>query len=408
MGFAFNPFTGNLDKTGEGIIGPEGPQGDTGPAGADGATGATGATGPQGDTGSVSAASGMDVTGDTTSDTYYGPLANTDRSMTFITNPLGGQYSNGTATSTGYLIIKVPAQVGDSYTGYGLHIEVGGQYLPPVQLYLSAQWLSTSFNSLGMYSTSTNSLNYDCRAGKDDDDNIYFVIGADDSSWARVQIKIKSANIGYVYKDVDAFKEGWDISISADISHITVSETSSKSDIVTKAIGNSRKDNNQTMTSGGWRTIADLGGTSYHARLLVHRYNQCQMEFSISESYGRETLTLHSCVQLSANSYQGVRLTTNNKLQVKMGSSYTTSNTVVVLYSDKNITINSEAATGSEGVAASIEFSGTTIGEIHAQSLKVESKITTETLNIDSVPTSDSGLNSGDVWSDGGTLKIVS
>jgi hypothetical protein len=50
----------------------------------------------------------------------------------------------------------------------------------------------------------------------------------------------------------------------------------------------------------------------------------------------------------------------------------------------------------------------TTVATFSSTGLAVTGKTTTTTLNISSIPTSASGLSSGDVWSDGGTLKIVS
>ncbi len=58
-----------------------------------------------------------------------------------------------------------------------------------------------------------------------------------------------------------------------------------------------------------------------------------------------------------------------------------------------------EASIGAEGDTTQIDLVVTPYG--------ASGKLKTPRLNISSIPTSSSGLSSGDIWSDGGTLKII-
>jgi len=45
--------------------------------------------------------------------------------------------------------------------------------------------------------------------------------------------------------------------------------------------------------------------------------------------------------------------------------------------------------------------------EVHLQTLHSVGPIRVDTINIANLPTSATGLRSGDIWSDSGTLKVV-
>jgi hypothetical protein len=55
-----------------------------------------------------------------------------------------------------------------------------------------------------------------------------------------------------------------------------------------------------------------------------------------------------------------------------------------------------------------LQATGVYASDVVSSTLVTNSKVTVSKLNIKNIPTSASGLSSGDVWNDGGTLKIVS
>lgn len=307
----------------------------------------------------------------------FSQVLNDDDNLTFIDNPLGGHFTNGTGTDTGYLVIQSPHLVGNNYTNYSLTIQIASQFRSPMQLYISARWLTTAFDQVYAYSIDSDGVNHTVRVGNDGT-NIYFIIGDADTEWNRITAKIKDVAIGYVYKPIDVFKEGWDMSIDSSLPvGFTENKSQTSVDIFKTTLGFSENPEG-ILTVNAWNTIATGNTLSYSGRILLDRLDQGLCEFSVQQSYSNTFLKLHRLSQLNDNTLQGIRITDDEKIQVKLGdTAYDDNWRIAVLDSDKNITIvEPTVASSGDTVLRSIEFTGTTYGEIHDNEITVQNDIT--------------------------------
>jgi hypothetical protein len=343
-------------------------------------------------------------------------LVNLDDGMTYIQSPRGGQFGFGTSDIDGYLIVKLPLDTSSGDNGYfriKFIIDVASQ--DPQRCFqteVSFTWNLSNVLSSGFQATQIGGENLQVQFG-DDGQYIYIILGEADTNWFRSTVKIKDVMVDWNVDDVDIWREGWDIDIDTSL-------PASFGDIRTVLVPNVRgglKESqfvSTTLTTNGWhRILAFTTSSNGHgaAKGTVNRLGTGAMDFEFNVgNYGDEVLKMTGLTQLSTNYFQGIRLTRESGvtyLEVKCGS---TANAMVWNIFDYTDIVNivDETDTGTSTVLKSIEFVAEELGEIHAQSIGIQGKVTTETLNISGVPTSATGLSSGDVWSDSGTLKIVS
>lgn len=299
-------------------------------------------------------------------DGIYSTILNANDDTTYISN-VNGQLKY--FTGTGCIKIKSPSVVGNNYSNYNIRIMVMSQYHSPIEYIIQARWLQTYFDHLNVYSTSAEAKNYQVAAGNDGT-NIYFTIGEETTSWDRVSVKIIDIFMDYMYDDIDTFKNGWEISLDDDVSDITFNETVTNTDLLGAAIG-TVKLLGQTLQSNDWTTIATTDEYSATGKFFINRADQIKLFFTVAISYNYVTLTIESLVQLDADSIQGIRVTTDKEIQIKMGAIYTSSVDIVLLNSDGYFDLANIAATGSETTNKEITVSGTELGYIHSNDLIV-------------------------------------
>ena len=294
-------------------------------------------------------------------------VINTDGNLTYVNNPIGGQHSIGTAIRTGYLVIKTPHTVGNNYVHYNFTLEIGSQYESPMQMHISAQWLTAGFSKLYAYSISQETRNYTIRAGSDGT-YIYFLIGEADTSWNRSYVKLKDISIAYSYKDVDVFKTGWEIDFSSDVAGFTANKTQEYVDIFNQITGVIKTTENYQKNN--WNTIALGSPNSCSATFLLKRLDQIEGSFTVSKSYGKRTLKVNYLTQYSQESIKGIRLTSNNEVQILLGNEYNTNIDITIVNSSGEFQLVNSLATGNETVVRSIDLNGTEFGEIHSNSIE--------------------------------------
>ena len=331
----------------------------------------------------------VSITGTFTAPEIVGSLTreSTASGRKFIVSPENGYLAQNTSSSTGYLIIETPAIVGNNYSAFNINLEIGGQYNSPMQMYISSQWLTSNFSNSRnyAYSISEELTNYPIRWGSDGT-NSYIIIGESDTSWSRRTFAIKSVSTNYIYNDTDAFTTNWDISINSDISSITIIDTQSDVDLMSKT--GVKRILDQTFTGSSWNTIAtlDFGTTTESSGVIkVLRLGQGHFSFSFSANdYGKRTLKLEPGSAFNSSVYTGVRITDDDKIQLYVGTyANATSSIIIEGYRLNGTTLVSEVATGTETSLLEItDVDADEWGEVHAQEFKVNDKITAEDLYI--------------------------
>ncbi len=312
----------------------------------------------------------LDVNGSGRFKGIYSPILNSEGALSKIINPQGAQLSNGTATSTGVIKFKIPSVVGNNYSNYGFVVQIGSQGGFLSETFIQARWLTSGFDELEAY---TLGRNFKVRVGTDGTDQ-YLLIGETDSTWFRTNITLREFYVDYSYKDIDAFKEGWEISFDTDISDITINQTVTNSDYAEQFAG-ALQLTNQTFATSSWNTIATLDSLSGTATFLIKRADQGILSFTVADSYGRKILKLNYLTQLNTGLYQGIRVTTDNEVQVLIGTSYSSVNDIYA-FNSKGVTLTNAIASGAETVDKVITFNSTEEGEITTDPLTVRNNFT--------------------------------
>ncbi|WP_431137475.1 hypothetical protein [Psychroserpens mesophilus] len=314
-------------------------------------------------------------------------------------------YGNGT---NGYMIIKTPLIEGNNYSAFNIEVEIGGQYSSSLKMNISVRWLTSGFDILNVYSTSSELRNYTVRCGKDADGKTYIIIGDSTTNWNRYYIKINSVTSSYIYDDIEVFKQGWVISQSVNLpAGFIQNEILTNTDLIVVNTGISK--GTFVPSNNTWHTVAQGDLLCFEGDIIVKRLDQATMSFRVAKSYSNRFLKLNFVEQFSSNAFQGIRMTTDNKIQIKWGSYNTTTMDLFINNNnDGGLSLADEEALSGDTVSKVIEFTGINeSGEIHYNDIETKSTVKAETLNLSNVPTSSSGLSSGDVWNDSGILKIV-
>ena len=308
----------------------------------------------------------VDSRGDLTANKAFTPIVReVAGGRAFIYNPKGGFFAQATAIATGYYIIKTPLLVGNDYASIGVTFEIGSQYHSPVEFKLSSQWLTNSWEQLEVYSTSKETVNYPVKLGNDGV-NTYIIIGTDTTVWNRTSLVVKEVTTNYAYNDVDVFSKDWDVSINNDISSITIDKTQEMVDYSGLVTGITQL-LKQNVTKSSWNTIAEFSALNIednpYGEFYINRVNTCAMSFSFSSNFnGTDTkhLTLNWVNQYDNSFYQGVRITDDYKIQVKIGSHSNAGNghNIRVFNSQGIKLVTPTAATGNETILKEIDFTG--------------------------------------------------
>jgi len=321
----------------------------------------------------------LDVVGNVKADGAIAPVMRNEGDIKKVINPKGGQYSMGTGSATGALVIKFPDGIDltDNYANYQFAIQIGAQTISPAEFFIQARWLVGGFNDLNGYATSAENFDYKISVGKDGT-NKYLIIGETTTSWVRNSFIIKEVYVDYINPaDIDVYRDGWEISIMSDISAITVDVSQAHSDYAYQAVAAVKKEN-AALTASSWNTIATLGSLSGAGVFVLKRLDQAILSFTVSESYGRRHLNVNYYTALNTTTIEGVRITTNGKVQVLLGTTYN-SNWEINCYYAKNVTLTAEVADPADAAAQSIDITGNNVGEIHTDAFVINQALTVKT-----------------------------
>jgi hypothetical protein len=321
----------------------------------------------------------LDVVGNIKAEGIAAPVMRNEGDIKKVINPKGGQYSMGTGSATGALVIKFPDGIDltDNYVNYQFAIQIATQTSSPAEFFIQARWLVGEFDELSGYSTSAENADYKISVGKDGT-NKYLIIGETTTSWVRNSFTIKEVYVDYVNSaDVNVYKEGWEVSIMSDISSITIDESLAHSDYAYQAVAAVKKEN-ASLTASSWNTIATFGSLSGAGVFVLKRLDQAILSFTVSESYGRRHLNVNYYTARNTTTIEGVRITTNDKIQVLLGTTYNSSWEINCYYA-KNVTLTAEVADPADAAAQSIDITGNNVGEIHTDAFAINQALTVKT-----------------------------
>jgi hypothetical protein len=320
----------------------------------------------------------LDVVGNIKAEGISSPVIRDEGDIKKVINPGGGQYSLGSSASTGALVIKFPddIDIGSPYVNYQFAIQIAAQTSSPAEFFIQARWLVGEFRDVSGYSTSAENKDYKISVGKDGT-NKYLIIGETTTYWNRNSFAIKEVYVDYINTaNIDVYRDGWEISIMSDISSITVEESLAHSDYAYQAVAAVKR--TATLTASSWNTIATLGSLSGAGVFVLKRIDQAILSFTVSESYGKRHLNVNYYTAFNTTTIEGVRITTNGKVQVLLGSSYN-SNWEINCYYAKNVTLTAEVADPADAAAQSIDITSNNVGEIHTDAFVINQALTVKT-----------------------------
>ena len=142
-----------------------------------------------------------------------------DTHMGFIPHPIGAQYRSDSSSDTGYILIKLPTDIGDSpddmvsfyvdiydyTTNEMISVFVGG-YTYTTSNQISNYW----YNCTAIINTKLTSKDFNVRFGNDGT-NFYVAIGETNSVWAHPSIVVRDFQCSY-RGNVEHYIDGWAIS----------------------------------------------------------------------------------------------------------------------------------------------------------------------------------------------------
>lgn len=152
-----------------------------------------------------------------------------------------------------------------------------------------------------------------------------------------------------------------------------------------------------TSNLGAKLNVKGSGSTSSTTSLLLENSSGTEL-FKVTDN-GAFTVG----AGFVTNSYIGVHLFKNGASNwLKIDGGVTGANTAEIRSRGNSLTISADAAFGNGDLILNA------VNKINNQVNNVlKGTWTSNGLNLPSLPTSSTGLNAGDVWNDGGTLKIV-
>jgi len=297
----------------------------------------------------------LDVGGNINADLGYLPIVKSHANSAHIQNPKGGFLSLRTGQFTGYFIIQLPFTVGTDYQSAGMVVEIGGQNQGVVQYNISFTWLTTSFSTLHVSTTADLQKDYvhTVRAATDGT-NTFLIIGEDDTTFNRTYCVIKSVTTNYTgSNDAELWKSNFNIiGYQNDISGYTINRTVKGNYGATAA--------SVTLTHNEWTTIAVLNPSSndnVYGTIQINRYGNNTLLFDFAvDSYNNSYLFLRHCLMINTEMFQNIRITSDNKIQVKFGNNTNNTGFIVKLFNQKNSEISIGSAIGNETAKKSIQI----------------------------------------------------
>ena len=306
-----------------------------------------------------------------------GRTYNTTGGLTYVINL--DQYTMGVSSITGTLRIALPGGVAVPYCHISFRLIIVPQGGSPQNINISGLWLNGAWYSCAAYSTSAEVRNLKIRFARDASTR-YILIGESATVWTRTMYKVENALIGYFDYPYNTYKGPYTISIdTTDASGLTVDRTVKNSDLFAANLRSLSLV--ADLSANDWTTIATIDGDSGtkglsgRGTIMLSRLDQAKMVLSFSKSYTNVDLTLDSLTQHSNNVIQGIRITSDYKIQLKAGTSYVTGHVIKLLNSDGYVTLVKQASSGAEAVLKQIDLTTAVNGPIFTNNIKTQGSL---------------------------------